>query len=47
MVYIRGNAADFDDWTASGNPGWSYRELLRPWTENCTDFAHGISGTGH
>jgi choline dehydrogenase len=28
MVYIRGHPADFDDWAAMGNPGWSYREVL-------------------
>jgi choline dehydrogenase-like flavoprotein len=28
MIYIRGNAADFDDWAADGAPGWSYREML-------------------
>ncbi|WP_099911459.1 choline dehydrogenase [Puniceibacterium antarcticum] len=28
MVYIRGQAGDFDDWAALGNPGWSFDELL-------------------
>ena len=28
MVYVRGQPGDFDDWTAAGNPGWSYREVL-------------------
>ena len=28
MAYYRGPAADFDDWAAMGNPGWSYAELL-------------------
>jgi choline dehydrogenase-like flavoprotein len=28
MVYFRGQARDFDDWAALGNPGWSYREVL-------------------
>lgn len=27
MVYIRGNPADYDDWAAAGNPGWSWAEL--------------------
>ncbi|XP_073976252.1 L-sorbose 1-dehydrogenase-like [Rhodnius prolixus] len=28
MRYIRGNRADFDDWAAHGNDGWSYAEVL-------------------
>ena len=28
MVYVRGAAADFDDWAAAGNAGWSYRDVL-------------------
>mgnify|MGYP000635970986 FL=1 len=28
MVYVRGNPKDFDDWSAAGNSGWSYSELL-------------------
>jgi len=28
MIYIRGNAADFDSWANEGAPGWSYREML-------------------
>ena len=28
MVYIRGNPKDYDDWAATGNRGWSYREVL-------------------
>ena len=27
MIYIRGNAADFDGWVEEGAPGWSYREM--------------------
>jgi choline dehydrogenase len=28
MIYIRGNAADFDGWVDEGASGWSYREML-------------------
>src|SRR5262245_16954413 len=30
MVYIRGNAADYDAWVQYGGPKWSYAEML-PW----------------
>lgn len=29
MVYIRGQAADYDDWEARGNPGWGWRHLQK------------------
>ncbi|HEV7511727.1 MAG TPA: GMC family oxidoreductase N-terminal domain-containing protein, partial [Candidatus Acidoferrum sp.] len=28
MIYIRGNAVDFDGWANEGARGWSYREML-------------------
>jgi choline dehydrogenase len=28
MVWIRGDARDFDDWAALGNPGWSFADVL-------------------
>jgi choline dehydrogenase len=28
MIYIRGNAADFNGWEDEGAPGWSYRQML-------------------
>lgn len=28
MIYIRGNAADYDGWQAGGADGWSYRDVL-------------------
>ena len=28
MVWIRGARADYDDWAAEGNPGWSYADVL-------------------
>ncbi|TKT74484.1 GMC family oxidoreductase N-terminal domain-containing protein [Aquamicrobium sp. LC103] len=28
MIYVRGQAKDFDSWAAGGNPGWSYADVL-------------------
>ncbi|HEY5225558.1 MAG TPA: choline dehydrogenase [Methylovirgula sp.] len=28
LIYIRGQAADYDRWAASGNRGWSWRDVL-------------------
>ena len=28
MVYIRGQAQDFEDWKARGNPGWGWEDVL-------------------
>lgn len=28
MLYIRGQAADYDSWAQRGNPGWSYEDVL-------------------
>jgi len=40
MVYIRGQAEDFDDWEALGNPGWGWRDV-QPYFEK---FDNGGSG---
>jgi len=52
MVYVRGQPADFDDWRAAGNPGWSWSELL-PYFKKLEDHAwgpsefHGAGGPVH
>ena len=50
MVYIRGQAADYDKWVeATGDAGWSYAGLLPYFTgmednERLNDRYHGIGG---
>ena len=49
MVYIRGQAHDFDDWAAAGNPGWGWRDVL-PYFRKAENNAfgagdfHGVGG---
>ncbi len=49
QVYIRGNAADYDQWAELGNHGWSYQDLLPYFRKSEThldrnDEYHGNSG---
>ena len=39
MIYIRGNAADFDRWRQLGLPGWSYADVL-PYFKRAEAAAH-------
>ena len=40
MIYMRGQATDFDQWAALGNPGWSWDEVL-PIFKASEDYQHG------
>ena len=40
MVYMRGQAADYDRWASIGNKGWSWNEVL-PYFKKHEDFVHG------
>jgi choline dehydrogenase len=42
MVFVRGQPADFDDWQAAGNRGWSYAEVL-PYFRKLEDHFLGAS----
>ncbi|WP_322995951.1 GMC family oxidoreductase [Castellaniella sp.] len=50
MLYLRGQAADYDHWAALGNPGWSWADVLPLFMAvedhhaGASDF-HGASGT--
>lgn len=48
MVYIRGQAQDYDAWTAEGNAGWGYHDVL-PYFKRAQHNARGADafhGTG-
>lgn len=40
LVYIRGNAWDYDNWAAMGCPGWAYDDVL-PYFREVEANAHG------
>ncbi len=40
MIYMRGQAADYDHWAAQGLPGWSWQNVL-PWFKRSEDYVHG------
>jgi choline dehydrogenase-like flavoprotein len=49
MVYMRGHHADYDDWAALGNPGWTYDEVLPVFRrsedqERGASHYHGVGG---
>jgi choline dehydrogenase len=48
MAWFRGNRADYDGWTAAGNPGWDFRSVLPLFkkSEDWEDGASEIRGAG-
>ncbi|BAQ74180.1 choline dehydrogenase [Pseudomonas sp. Os17] len=49
MIYMRGQAADYDGWAAAGNPGWSWQDVLPLFKKSENHFAggselHGAAG---
>lgn len=42
MLYLRGNAWDYDNWAALGCDGWSYADVL-PWFKRAEDNERGAS----
>lgn len=49
LLYVRGQAEDYDGWAAAGNSGWSFAEVL-PWFKKSENQArgadefHGVGG---
>ena len=46
MVYVRGQAADYDDWAQAGNMGWGWLDVAPFFRkmEQCVDFGSGNRG---
>jgi len=49
MIYLRGQAADYDGWAAAGNPGWGWSDVLPVFkrsehNERGADAWHGMGG---
>lgn len=49
MIYMRGQAADYDRWAAQGNPGWAWKDVLPLFMSSEKHFAgasdlHGGDG---
>lgn len=42
LVYIRGQAGDYDDWRDMGATGWGWRDVL-PYFRRMEDYQHGAS----
>ncbi|WP_025128057.1 GMC family oxidoreductase [Pseudomonas sp. PH1b] len=41
MIYMRGQAADYDGWAAEGNPGWGWNDVLPLFKKSENHFAGG------
>jgi choline dehydrogenase len=45
LMWVRGNSADYDGWSALGNPGWSYEEVL-PYLRRSESYVGPTSAPG-
>jgi choline dehydrogenase len=55
-VYMRGHAADYDEWAALGNEGWSYQDVLKSYRSTrimpranqiCTGLVESLMSASH
>ncbi|WP_412970820.1 GMC family oxidoreductase [Glaciecola sp. MF2-115] len=48
MLYIRGQAQDYDHWASLGNEGWAFKDILPYFkkSENNEDFSNDLHGQG-
>ena len=52
MIYVRGTAADYDNWAYNGAPGWAWKDVF-PYFLKSEDFEggasdyHGVGGPFH
>jgi choline dehydrogenase len=49
MIYMRGQAGDYDGWAAQGNPGWAWKDVLPQFKRSENHYAgdtdlHGAKG---
>jgi choline dehydrogenase len=52
MLYVRGQAQDYDEWAQAGNPGWGYADVLPVYRDlennmEIADAYHGTEGELH
>ncbi|NBA97014.1 GMC family oxidoreductase [Pseudomonas sp. R5(2019)] len=46
MIYMRGQAGDYDRWAAQGNPGWAWKDVLPLFKRSELHFAGGTDWHG-
>jgi choline dehydrogenase-like flavoprotein len=48
LLFVRGNAKNYDDWAADGCPGWAFQDVLPSFKrmENWEDGATALRGSG-
>jgi len=47
LIYIRGQAQDYDHWAALGNTGWAYEDVLPYFIKSESNNRMGLTGHGY